>query len=274
MLDSLLVQLFGREVTDRLAEVGFDSTESIARVDADLLAEEAGIAPTLARRIIAVAVESGHVTPVQEFRSDREEPRPERHIRRPFRRPQSSLAAPPSSPGSPKSDAAIATRSPVKTGEDLSDDTETKTPEPGRDSAGSMAAEANLDEPILRPRDAPYVDDAGLIFTIGNAIRSGRAPAMTIAVAEEILDPPSRRTEASEVLDDSDGKSKEETATTKPTLLQGSYWGFGTWSPQTPASSNTTDTDRSTARKRSGTRKGTPGPPAEPMPRRRSGDEH
>ena len=271
MLDPLLVQLFGREVTDRLAETGFDSTDSIARVKAELLAEEAGIAPALARRIIAVAVESGHATPVEELPSDREEPQPERHVRRPFRRPQSPLAAPPSSSGSPESDAAIETRSPAKTEEDLSDDGATKTPQPDRDSAGPMAAEAGLDEPTLRPRGAPHVDDAGLIFSIGNAIRHGRPQGMTIAVADEILDPPPRRTEAPEALD-SDAEPKEDAAATKTILLQGSFWSFGTWSPQTPASNSTADADRSAARKTPGARKGTPGRPAEPLPRRRSGD--
>ncbi len=124
MLDPLLVQLFGREVTDKVAQAGFDSTDSLARVNAEWLAEEAGIAPALARRIIAVAVESVYTTSVKEVPSDQEEPRADRqeprsvqeesradreesrtdrHVRRPFRRPLSPLTMPPSSPAGPGS---------------------------------------------------------------------------------------------------------------------------------------------------------------------------
>jgi hypothetical protein len=55
---TLLIQLFGREVMDRLAAAGFDSGRSIARAGAERLAEEGGLALTLARRILAVAIES------------------------------------------------------------------------------------------------------------------------------------------------------------------------------------------------------------------------
>ncbi len=286
MLDSLLVQLFGREVTDKLAHVGFDDTDSVARVNAERLAEEAGIAPALARRIIAVAVESGHPTPVEEIRSDqeepradreeppavREEPRADRHVRRPFCRPQSPLTVPPSSPVGPQGDAGIAARPPAETREALSDEGATKTPEPAPDPGGRMGAEEGLDEPVLRSRGAPYVD-AGLIFSIGNAIRSGRPAGMTVAVAEEILDPPSPGTEAPEA-PSTEGKLNEEPAAAKTTLLQGSLWSFGIWSPETPASKGTADADRSATRKKSAARQGTSGPPARPVPRRRSGDGH
>jgi hypothetical protein len=66
MLDTLLIQLFGREVTDRLSRAGFDSTEAIARTNAGELADEAGIAPALARRIIAVAAESGQLVDTEQ----------------------------------------------------------------------------------------------------------------------------------------------------------------------------------------------------------------
>ena len=293
MLDSLLVQLFGREVTDKLAQAGFDNTDSIARVNAERLAEEAGITPALARRIIAVAVESGYTTPVEEPRTDREDahadredshtdredPSADRHVRRPFRRPQSTLTAPPSSPGSPESyggpegGSGLATGPPAETREALSDEGATKAPEPTPDPGDPMEAEGGLDEPFRRPRGAPYVDDAGLIFSIGNAVRSGRPAGMTIAVAEEILDPPPSRIEMPEG-SGSEGESIEEAIAAKTTLLQGSLWSFGTWGPETPDSNGTADADRSSPRKKADARQGTSGPPAKPVPRRRSGDGH
>ena len=325
MLDPLLVQLFGREVTDKVAQAGFDSTDSLARVNAEWLAEEAGIAPALARRIIAVAVESVYTTSVKEVpsdqegpradqheapradrqeprsvqeesRTDREEPhsvqeesRTDRHVRRPFRRPLSPLTVPPAAPagpgsyggpgsasgsgglaaaGSPSGDAAFATRPRADAREALSDGGATKTPEPIPDPGGPIGSEGDLDEPILRPRGAPYVDDAGLIFTIGNAVRSGRSAGMTIAVAEEILDPPSPSMEAPEE-PSSEGKSNEEPAAPKSTLLQGSLWSFGIWSPETPAPNRTID--RSATREKPEARQGAS---AKPVPRRRSGDGH
>ena len=173
MLDSLLVQLFGREVTDRLAQAGFDNTDSIARVNAERLAEEASIAPALARRIIAVAVESDHSTPVEEPRANREEPRTDRadssadreeppteteepradrHVRRPFRRPQSPLTVPPSSPDGPEGDAPIAGRPPTESGDAFSDGGAAEIPEPTPNPVGSMRTEEGLDEPMLRPK--------------------------------------------------------------------------------------------------------------------------
>ena len=131
-----------------------------------------------------------------------------------------------------------------------------------------MESEGDLDELILHPRGAPYVDDAGLIFTIGNAVRSGRPAGMTVAVADEILDPPSPITEAPEA-PSSEGKPNEEPAAPKSTLLQGSLWSFGIWSPEIPAPNRTTD--RSATREKPEVRQGAS---AKPVPRRRSGDGH
>jgi len=57
MLNALLIQLFGREVVEKLAEAGFESCARIAGAGVDRLAEKSGISETLARRIIAVAME-------------------------------------------------------------------------------------------------------------------------------------------------------------------------------------------------------------------------
>jgi hypothetical protein len=263
MLDPLLVQLFGREVTDRLAQAGFDSTDSIARVNAELLAEESGIAPSLARRIIAVAIESDRPPPNAGLNeaaprpgpneaarsagpdesASNDEPHADRRVRRPFRRPQSPLASP-----SPSGDP------------------------------GGGGVEVGRDEPALPPRGAPYVDDAGLIFSIGNAIRSGRPPGMTIAVAEEILDPPPAPSKEAPVALPPGGESQakitstQKAPVTKPALLDGSFWSFGRWSPRRPPSKNQSDSSRSAAGKKAGERKGGPAPPTAPVPRRRSGD--
>ena len=55
---TLLIQLFGREVMDRLAAAGYETGRSIVRAGADRLAQDGDIALPLARRIVAVATES------------------------------------------------------------------------------------------------------------------------------------------------------------------------------------------------------------------------
>lgn len=66
---TLLVQLFGRDVLDRLAGAGFDGPAAIARAGADRLAAEGGIPIALARRLAAVVEESSGPHPgVQEER--------------------------------------------------------------------------------------------------------------------------------------------------------------------------------------------------------------
>lgn len=55
---TLLIQLFGRDVMDRLAAAGFESGRAIVRAGAERLAEEGGVDLSLARRIVAVATES------------------------------------------------------------------------------------------------------------------------------------------------------------------------------------------------------------------------
>jgi hypothetical protein len=57
MLSALLVQLFGRELVDRLIAAGFDDAQSIAGAGPERLAEEGAISIALARRVVAVALE-------------------------------------------------------------------------------------------------------------------------------------------------------------------------------------------------------------------------
>lgn len=55
---TLLVQLFGREVMDRLAGAGFDAPAAMAKAGAERLAAEAGIPVAIARRVAIVVEES------------------------------------------------------------------------------------------------------------------------------------------------------------------------------------------------------------------------
>ncbi len=122
MLSAVLVQLFGRDVIDRLTLAGFDSADAIASAGSERLAEESGVPVALARRIIAVASEErGHPgPPIEEeaapprARDDAVPPAPpaedgdaarpsdaaspERHVRRPFRRPHHAALTSPEPP--------------------------------------------------------------------------------------------------------------------------------------------------------------------------------
>jgi len=55
---TLLVQLFGREVLDRLARAGYGDESAIATAGPDLLASTSGVSLPLARRIVAVVQEA------------------------------------------------------------------------------------------------------------------------------------------------------------------------------------------------------------------------
>ena len=90
---TLLVQLFGREVLDRLARAGFEDEVAIARAGADRLASESGISLSVAQRIVAV---------VEETRGSAPEPRRRKpsarrsEVKNPARRP--GAPAPPAHP--------------------------------------------------------------------------------------------------------------------------------------------------------------------------------
>src|SRR5438445_944595 len=167
MLSALLIQLFGREVIDRLSAAGFGTAGSIASAGAERLSEQGGIPVALARRIIAVAMEDpGDADPPAE---DVPQPipdptseapaageNPERHVRRPFKRPHSPFAA----------DAA-------------------RVKEPGSKRKGTR----RRPEPEPDPGPDPFVDDVGLVSWMGSAARGGPHSAGSFAVADEILDP-------------------------------------------------------------------------------------
>ena len=63
MLNPLFTQLFGREMVDRLARAGFESSEGIAKANAEVLAGTTGIPLVEARRVIALAGEDLEAAP-------------------------------------------------------------------------------------------------------------------------------------------------------------------------------------------------------------------
>jgi len=84
---TLLVQLFGREVLDRLAHAGFDDEASIARAGADRLAAESGISMPVAQRIVAVVEEIRGPSSGTRTGTDGKPRRPARTEKAPTRRP-------------------------------------------------------------------------------------------------------------------------------------------------------------------------------------------
>jgi hypothetical protein len=146
---TLLVQLFGRDVLDRLAGAGFDGPAAIARAGADRLAAEGGIPLALARRLAAVVEESNGPGPgVQEER------RPGKTGARKRREPRT--------PGAPPASAAAAA-----------------PPTPQAEASPSR------DQPEERD---PFVDDVALVSWMGLSARHppGR---LAFTVSDSILDP-------------------------------------------------------------------------------------
>ncbi len=192
---TLLVQLFGREVLDRLAGAGFTDPGAIALAGVERLSREGGIPIAVARRIATVVSEAhGAVEPsVPETPADAEPP-----ARAPRRRQARDSAQPPvpapqaesASPARAASTAealppggAVPSMEPVLSVETVSP-VEAVSPIEGISSAEA----ASLDE--IEPDD-PFVDDVALVSWMGfsGQTSSGR---MTFSVADAILDPPSR----------------------------------------------------------------------------------
>jgi hypothetical protein len=228
MLSALLVQLFGREVVDRLLAAGYDNAETIAAAGAERLAEEGAISIALARRVVAVALEDVDepdpleeaVAPVAEdvleaavapmVQDDSSKgpdheagigtapaPRgsatpPDRHPEGPgkhVRRPfRRPHAALDSSPSLTHADRPGA--------EPRAAATKGKGGEPGRKREPREKRPQGPEErpggrqPEPRPMDDdPFVDDVGLVAWMGTAGRQGSPPGGSRTVAEEILDP-------------------------------------------------------------------------------------
>ena len=177
MLNALLIQLFGREVIESLARAGFDGPEAISAAGPERLAEEGAISLSMARRIIAVAMEepaprsergdrseaaeppeAPEPHPTAEGHETAEPPEPaERHVRRPFRRPHHALAPP---------------------------DFQESPAEPDRPKADSSARDD--ERPRKRDEGDPFVDDVGLVSWMAAASREGSGRSSSFTVADEV----------------------------------------------------------------------------------------
>jgi hypothetical protein len=148
---TLLVQLFGRDVLDRLASAGFDCAAAIARAGADRLAAEGGIPLAVAQRLAAVAEETRGPAPGLQ-----KEPRPGK--------------AGPRKRAGPKAPADPAEAPPAKA-------SPTEVPLTEVPPARARAEDGN-----------PFVDDVALVSWMGfSAHHPGGGPAFS--VSDAILDP-------------------------------------------------------------------------------------
>lgn len=201
---TLLVQLFGRDILDRLAGAGFDGPAAIARAGADRLAAEGGIPIALARRLAAVVEESNGPGPgVQEER-----------------RPGKTGAR---TRGEARTLAAAAT--------------------PPAAAAASPTPQAEASPARDQPEEGdPFVDDVALVSWMGLSARrpTGR---LAFTVSDAILDPvehdgpPSAQGDRPQPAErdgpqphQGDRPPPAETRVEKPErprTLTGSFWSFG-----------------------------------------------
>jgi hypothetical protein len=79
---TLLIQLFGREVLDRLAASGYDREDAIASAGAERLASTSGVSLPLAQRIVAVVEEARAGRPGTSATARKASRRPRREARR------------------------------------------------------------------------------------------------------------------------------------------------------------------------------------------------
>ena len=91
---TLLIQLFGREVLDRLAASGYDGEDAIAAAGAESLASKCGVSLPLAQRIVAVVEEARAYRPGSSTAARSSSRRPRREARR--RKAPAVEATPPS----------------------------------------------------------------------------------------------------------------------------------------------------------------------------------
>jgi hypothetical protein len=318
MLDTLLIQLFGRAVTDRLTRAGFDTTEAIARTNAGELADEAGIAPALARRIIAVAAESGPPTENEsstELEADLHEAAPatqlaDRHVRRPFKRPSSNLTgqANPSEVATPAPTEPVLTppaamqptakppattkpaTAPVTT--PVPTKPATTKPAPGQPAVAEAAvrpvppstgtgaplagspASGQSGLPQARFDGVAFIDDSGLISSLGAAFGHGNPSGLSISVAEEILDAPPPEEQAPE--------ARQPPVRTplavdpEQPIVKDSFWSFGQWPPARPETRGKAESPEEPTLDRAGesTRYGDRPRTGLIVPRRRILDDH
>ena len=206
---TLLVQLFGREILDRLARAGFNDVAAISLAGPERLAIESGISASQAQRIVAVLAEmlSPSLAPVASTEAGSADPavNPRRRKNHPRR---SAVKAPAKTSEAP----------PRPGGEDLVD--------PFVDDAALVAwmgfssitpsgrTAFSVADGILDPvrRESAAQEDA-------RRIAPGPAPAPPSISAAAVMVTQARKDEAPE--------SGEEAAPRRAHLLPGSFWTFG-----------------------------------------------
>jgi hypothetical protein len=200
MLNPLLIQLFGRDVVDRLENAGLATDDAVAQLGPEELSTRADIAPDVARRVAALAVElCASSRPSRARRGGASRPRSTKAGARQKRRTSDKPA--PADPVAP-SERAAAPSGPV---DPPADEEGTEIPVV-QQSAGEIDA---------------FVDEAGLIAWMGFAGRSGPEGALLSSVADGILEPASPRAAA-----------PSQPATAAPArsgavTIEGTFWGFG-----------------------------------------------
>jgi hypothetical protein len=265
MLNPLLIQLFGRDVIDRLENAGLESDDAIAQLDPEELSARAGLAPEVSRRVVALAVElCGTSRAPRARRSGATRGRSAKTGTRTKRKTKNKQA--PAERAAASLDHAAAPSEPADAGPDEED--------PNLPALQQSAYE-----------NVTFVDEAGLIAWMGFASRTGPEGSLLSSVADGILEPaapsetapsetapPQAKTSASPGEPASPRPETASTANSNTVLLEGSFWGFGgrphggvTVSPASSEESrpeNDPDTSRSE--------------PARPVPfhRRRSHDGH
>ena len=295
---TLLVQLFGRDVLDRLAGAGFDGPAAIARAGADRLAAEGGIPLVVARRLAAVVAESGGPEPAtqpepvtQPEPTGREERRPAKTASRKRAEPRTPAAkAAPAAPAAktafafpavPAAPDALAAPDAPAAPASASAPASPNAPAAPRASA-SPTAKAGA--PPLRdnPDEGdPFVDDVALVSWLG--LSSNRPEGrLAFTVSDSILDPvegdgprlaegdapqpaeddgPRPPDGEGRRAADADGRRAAEARSEqpeRPRLVAGSFWSFGR-APDPTLPSTGRKADRQ--------------PPAA-TPRRRKHDDH
>jgi hypothetical protein len=178
---TLLIQLFGREVMDGLLQCGFDTNDAIAHAGPELLAEEAEIPLPLARRIVAVAMESQAL--------DEQAPPPA-----PSAGPAALSSAPPASSKKPaRGKRAAPAADPTSSQEHVR--RPLRRPHSPLTASPATKAGGPEEEEITEPQDEtpdrqldrePFVDDAGLVSWMGFSSRT--SGSRMISVADTILD--------------------------------------------------------------------------------------
>ena len=255
MLNPLLVQLFGREVVDRLEKAGLATDDAVARISPEELGTRAGISPNLAQRVIALAMEvCGSSAPPPAPRGGVTRPRSTKSRARGKQRKSEQPS--PSEPVAPFERAA-APAGPAD--------------RPADQDADRPADEESVDEPALQHSEQEidaFVDEAGLIAWMGFAARTGPRGSLLSSVADDILEPASPE-------EPPPPTSASVPARPDAVTLEGSFWSFGS-RPHRGVTVSPTPSDAPQPENPKDAHGGSGSSPSRPVPfhRRRSHDGH